>query len=82
MCGENFKLKEAEAIVFKGEKVREFKMRMALAFGMADPEIMLKGRILKEEALIKCENGDKLYIRDERLAAPIKVKVVLQEKND
>lgn len=81
ICGENYKLKTAEVLAFKGEKVNELLNRIALAFGMADPEVMHKGRFLGVDELLSADEGDTLYIRDERLAVPIALIVTFKEKN-
>ena len=75
ICGEKYKLKEAEVVAFKGEKVSEFKNRIAFAFGMADPMITLRGKILSPDDTMKCKTGDKILVLDERLAAPIALKI-------
>ncbi|MDH5400956.1 MAG: HesA/MoeB/ThiF family protein [Candidatus Heimdallarchaeota archaeon] len=80
ICGDQYKLQNASAIVFKGEKVLDFKNRIALAFGMANPRVMLKGKFLTEESEMICEDNAKLYVIDERLAAPIVLNIVVQEE--
>ncbi|MCY3411278.1 MAG: ThiF family adenylyltransferase [Candidatus Heimdallarchaeota archaeon] len=77
ICGENYKLKSASVLAFHGETVAEFLHRIALAFGMADPEIMYKGRFLDKTNIFSVHEGDVVYIRDERLAAPISLKIEL-----
>ncbi len=79
ICGENYKLKEAEVIAIVGEKISDLKMRIALAFGMADPLITFKGKILNEDSLINFKNGDKIQVLDQRLATPITLIVNLKE---
>ncbi len=49
ICGENYKLNTAEVLAFKDEKVSDLLKRVALSFGMADPEVMLKGRFLNKD---------------------------------
>lgn len=73
ICGTGNKLESQQAIVFPNETVKDFKKRVALAFGMADPRLMIKGKFLQEDDKMECKNGDKIYALDERLAAPIMI---------
>ena len=66
-------------LAFKNEKVEELLQRIALAFGMADPEVMHKGRFLDSASELKVEEGDTIYVRDERLAEPIALIVKYSE---
>jgi hypothetical protein len=69
-----------EALVFINETVGEFKERIALAFGMADPQLMLKGKFLKEDDELICSEGDTIFAIDERLASPMKISIKLSSK--
>lgn len=79
ICGDNYRLKKTEVLVFEGETVKEFLERLAFAFGMADPEVMSKGKFLSKNDKISLKEGDIVYVRDERLALPIALKVKYSE---
>lgn len=76
VCGEFYDLEEATFTVEDGETISDIRTRIAYAFGLADPQIMLKGIILDSELIIDKENiknGWKLFVVDKRLAKPLKL---------
>jgi hypothetical protein len=75
ICGMDSKMSKIEALAFAKETVGEFKQRIALAFGMADPQLMLRGKFLKEEDELMCNEGDTIFAIDERLAKPLKISI-------
>jgi hypothetical protein len=79
ICGDKYRVKDAQALVFEGETVASFRNRVALAFGMANPSLMLKGKFLDDNDLMECKNGDKIYAIDERLAGPMSLRIKLTE---
>lgn len=81
ICGRTNEVESTEALAFRGETVDQFKQRIALAFGMADPRLMLKGKFLDDDTVLDGENGDKIYAIDERLAAPIGLQITYQDKS-
>ncbi len=78
ICGSKFELEEREALVFENEDVKDLRMRIALAFGLAQPMLIVKGKILVDEQRVELENGTKIFVSDERLAKPISVKVKVE----
>lgn len=76
VCGGFYELKEATFTIEDGETIGEIITRVAYAFGLAEPKLMLKGVILDKEMKIsksKLKSGSKLFVIDERLAKPIKL---------
>ncbi|MHA2402938.1 MAG: HesA/MoeB/ThiF family protein [Candidatus Kariarchaeaceae archaeon] len=82
ICGENYQLRAAPALVFPGEKVADFRQRVALAFGMANPGLMLKGKFLDDTQELVCDSGDKIYAIDERLAGPMVLQLELASTDE
>ncbi len=82
ICGEQYQLKAALSLVFPGEKVETFKNRIALAFGMANPNLMLKGKFLNDGDELICNDGDKIYAIDERLAGPMVLEVKFTDEEN
>lgn len=84
VCGEFYDLEEATFIVENGETIKAVTNRLAYAFGLAQPEVMLRGIILDPELVITKNNlksGSKLFVMDKRLAKPLKIVVKKQKKH-
>lgn len=81
MCGTAYKLEEQSVIGMPNESVKDFRYRIALAFGLARPTMILEGKILQDTDLVNFSNGTKIYITDERLAKPIVVVYKNTEKD-
>lgn len=76
VCGEFYALDEATLTVEDGETIGELMTRVAFAFGLAEPKLMLKGVILDKEIVISqksLKSDSKLFVMDERLAKPLKL---------
>jgi len=83
VCGGFYDLDESTLTVEDGETIGELITRVAFAFGLADPKIMLKGVILDKEIVISkktLKSGSKLFVMDERLAKPLKL--LIQKHKD
>ncbi len=83
VCGGYYDLDEATLTVEDGETVAELLTRIAYAFGLAEPKIMLKGIILDSAMVISKKNlkdGSKLFVMDDRLAKPLKL--IIQKHKD
>jgi len=83
VCGGFYQLDEATLTVEDGETIGELGTRVAFAFGLADPKIMLKGVILAKDIVISkktLKSGSKLFVMDERLAKPLKL--IIQKHKD
>lgn len=71
ICGSKYQLESAPVLVFKEDTLDKLKTRIAHAFGMADPRIMLRGKFLTSDSDLNLKENDKIIILDERLASPI-----------
>ncbi|MHA2502178.1 MAG: HesA/MoeB/ThiF family protein [Candidatus Kariarchaeaceae archaeon] len=81
ICGKTNELEKTEALAFRDELVGEFKARIALAFGLADPKLLHKGKYLQEELKLTVENGDTIFALDDRLASPVGLKIRYQDQS-
>ena len=82
VCGGFYDLEESKFAVENGETIGELSTRVAYAFGLAEPKLMLKGVILDKEMKITNKNlktGVKLFVMDERLAKPLKLIIQKQK---
>jgi hypothetical protein len=82
VCGEFYDLDEATFTVEDGETIEAITTRIAYAFGLAQPKVMLKGVILDPNLIINKTNlksGSKLFVMDERLAKPLKLLIKKQK---
>jgi molybdopterin/thiamine biosynthesis adenylyltransferase len=77
MCGSKYTVEVQEMLILQNEMVESFRYRVALAFGLANPTLMSKGIILRDNNKLQVDEGDKIYITDERLAKPISIAVKL-----
>ncbi|MCE7736499.1 MAG: hypothetical protein GPJ54_16580, partial [Candidatus Heimdallarchaeota archaeon] len=82
ICGDNYKLKSAELLVFDKDGITEVKNRIAYAFGLADPQLMIKGKFLNDNETVNWTNDTTIYVLDERLALPLSLKVKIENSND
>lgn len=82
ICGDNYKLKSADLLVFDKDGISEVKNRIAYAFGLADPRLMIKGKFLTDNETVNWTNDTTIYVLDERLALPLSLKVKLEHNKD
>ncbi|MHA2027997.1 MAG: HesA/MoeB/ThiF family protein [Candidatus Kariarchaeaceae archaeon] len=80
ICGDNYKLQTAELLVFETDTLIDVKNRIAYAFGLADPRLMIKGKFLSDVDDISWNNKTTVYVLDERLAMPLSLKVKIEDK--
>ncbi|MHA1220451.1 MAG: HesA/MoeB/ThiF family protein [Candidatus Heimdallarchaeota archaeon] len=83
VCGEFYELEEAKLTIEDGETIGDVLTRIAYAFGLAEPKVMLRGVILATDLVITKKNlkkGDKLFVMDDRLAKPLKI--LIQKHKD
>ena len=82
VCGEQYDLEEAKFAAEDGETIEELSTRIAFAFGLAEPKLMMRGIILDKKMVIDKKNlksGVKLFVMDERLAKPLKLIIEKQK---
>lgn len=82
ICGDNYKLQSADLLVFLKDTLAEVKKRIAYAFGLADPRLMIKGKFLSDNDKITWTDDTTIYVLDERLALPLSLKVKIENNND
>ena len=79
ICGDNYKLKSAKLLVFKDDNLESVKNRIAYAFGLADPKLMIKGKFLSDDHELNWDNKTTIFVLDDRLALPLSLNVVLNK---
>ncbi|MHA1482154.1 MAG: HesA/MoeB/ThiF family protein [Candidatus Heimdallarchaeaceae archaeon] len=75
-CGELYKLEQIEFVAHSDETVKELEVRLALTYGLEKPELMIKGRLLDSNVLIKdsiSKGKEMVFVLDNNLAKPIKI---------
>jgi len=83
VCGEFYDLEEATFTVEDGEVISDITTRIAFAFGLAQPKVMLRGIILHKDLVVNKNNlktGEKLFVMDDRLAKPLRL--LIQKHKD
>ena len=76
LCGENYKLSQVQVNLHPEETIKEAIERIKLTYGLMDPKIAWKGRLLPHDQTPKnlgIERGDSLLVIDLKLAKPIKL---------
>ncbi len=71
MCGTKFSVETQQILAIRNESIKDFRYRIALALGLANPTLMCKGKILQDDQSMNLNDGDKVFVSDERLAKPI-----------
>ena len=64
ICGSKYRLKIAEILAYPDESIAQFRERLSFAFGMADPSIMYKGKILQDTAKLSLNEDEVIYVID------------------
>jgi molybdopterin/thiamine biosynthesis adenylyltransferase len=82
-CGDLYKLEQIQFVASPKETVRDLSLRLALTYGLENPELMIEGAFLNPDKQIqKCKLSEKnvAFVLDKNLAKPIKI--VIQIKSD
>ena len=81
-CGDMYKLEQIEFVVHPDETLKDFILRLALTYGLDEPDLMVRGRLIAKESTVKDKLKEKsiAYILDKNLAKPIKI-VIKMEKS-
>ncbi|MHA1865221.1 MAG: ThiF family adenylyltransferase [Candidatus Heimdallarchaeaceae archaeon] len=80
-CGELYELEQVEFIVNKNNTIKELLVQLGLQFGLENPDIMIKGKILPHDSKIQelgIRNNMKVFVMDKNLASPIKLKLKIE----
>ena len=82
LCGEKYQLSQIKLIVEKEEQISSVIERIKLTYGLNDPKIAWKGKLLDKNKTImdyNIEKGDSLLVIDTAIAKPIKLIAELEE---
>ncbi len=71
MCGSIYKSEKQTVLARRGELTKDFRYRIALSLGLAQPLIMNRGKFLNDEDPLELDEGAKVFVSDERLAKPL-----------
>ncbi|MCG3225240.1 MAG: hypothetical protein H7647_12290, partial [Candidatus Heimdallarchaeota archaeon] len=77
-----YKLDQIEFVAHSDETVKELEVRLALTYGLQKPELMIKGKLLDSNALIKdslSKGKETVFVLDNNLAKPIKIILQITE---
>ncbi len=75
-CGELYNLQQVQFVVSENEPIGAIKTRLALTYGLSEPEIMVQGYFLESEKTLSNYNIKEeslAFVMDKNLAAPIKL---------
>jgi len=68
-----------EYILEKQETIRQLKNRLIMSYGLSDPDIIVRDKMILDENTkisdLGLKTGDLIFVNDERLAKPLKLKV-------
>ncbi len=76
LCGENYKLAQVKITIDPNEEFTHIIQRIKLTYGLDDPKIAWKGRLISDHQTPKTiglETGDSLLVIDPKIAKPIKL---------
>jgi len=81
-CGEMYELEQIEFVVNPKETIRDLILRLALTYGLDNPDIMVQGKFLEIDKKIEKTNLSQkavAFVLDKNLAKPIKIVIQVQE---
>jgi len=81
VCSDRFRIKGEIYAVGREETVAELKNRLIMTFGLENPRIVLRGRILRDDQVLgrlKLKKREPIFILDDSLARPLKLLVILK----
>lgn len=81
LCSDRFRIKGEIYAIGRKETVAELKNRLIMTFGMEDPKVILRGRILPDTQVLgrlKLKKKEPIYIIDKSLAQPLKLFAVFK----
>jgi molybdopterin/thiamine biosynthesis adenylyltransferase len=76
LCSDRFRIKGEIYAIGRKETVAELKNRLIMTFGLEDPKVILRGRILPDTQVLgrlKLKAKEPIYIIDKSLAQPLKL---------
>lgn len=79
VCSDKYRIKGINYTLEYQETLNQLKNRLIITYGLANPEIVIKGKVISDENLkisdLKLKTGDVIFVIDERLAKPLKLKI-------
>jgi molybdopterin/thiamine biosynthesis adenylyltransferase len=81
LCSDRFRLKGELYAVSRKETIAEVKNRLIMTFGLQDPKIILRGKVLPDNQVLgklRLKNKEPLFIIDTALAQPLKLLAVFK----
>jgi adenylyltransferase/sulfurtransferase len=76
LCSNQFRLEGALYALDPKETVAQLKNRLIMSFGVSDPRILLRGRVLSDDQVLgnlRLKQKEPLYVIDKGLAQPLKL---------
>ncbi|MFX1564269.1 MAG: ThiF family adenylyltransferase [Promethearchaeota archaeon] len=81
LCSDRFRIKGEIYAIGRKETVAELKNRIIMTFGLEEPKVILRGRILPDDQVLgrlKLKKKEPIYIIDKSLAQPLKLFAVFK----
>ena len=79
VCSDKYRIEGVDYMLERQETLNQLKNRLIITYGLASPEIMVKGKMISDGNLkisdLGLKTGDVIFIIDERLAKPLKLKI-------
>jgi len=79
VCSDKYRIEGVEYILGRQETIRQLKDRLIMSYGLAKPDIIVRNKIILDENTkisdLGLKTGDLIFINDERLAKPLKLRV-------
>ncbi len=81
LCSDRFRIKGEIYAIGRKETVAELKNRLIMSFGLEDPKVILRGKILKDTQVLgrqRLKQKEPIYVIDKSLAQPLKLIAVIK----
>jgi adenylyltransferase/sulfurtransferase len=81
LCSDRFRLKGEMYAIGREETVAELKNRLIMTFGLQDPKIIRRGKVLEDNQILgklRLKKKEPLFIIDSALAQPLKLLAVFK----
>lgn len=81
LCSDRFRLEGEIYAIGRKETVAEVKNRLIMTFGLQDPKIIRRGKVLEDEQVLgklRLKKEEPLFIIDSALAQPLKILAVFK----
>lgn len=79
VCSDKYRVKGVEYTLEKQETIGQLKNRLIVSYGLANPDIIVRDKIILDDSVkisdLGLETGDLVFVIDERIAKPLKLKI-------